>query len=293
ASHWLLYAGIGQNWGTVTVNYIMRAGLVRAAVSSGNPLVLGYLLSIALGFWLYLRRFVKSRSIEIGVTCVLLLGLIAAYSRGPWAGALVILFSFAVIGPRAAPRLVRVALATTLVVGLILISPLGNRIAKVIPFMGGEVGAYNITYRERLLSRSVEMVRGHPWFGNQNAYSELQDLRQGVGVIDFVNTYADVAVFYGLVGLALFVSFILVGLFKVCLVSKLAIWDTSVATLSASIGACIIGTLLMIYTSSFIFGFAIMFYVLGGLSSACASLKEATRARAITPSKLHTSVGSS
>jgi hypothetical protein len=34
----------------------------------------------------------------------------------------------------------------------------------------------------------------------------MEDLRQGEGIIDLVNTYAQVGLFYGIAGLALFVT---------------------------------------------------------------------------------------
>lgn len=282
--HWLLYKEMGTSWGAlVNSGYLLRDGSVRAMASAGDSLALGYLLAIAFGFWLYLGRH-TGRFVRVGGTAALLLGLIAAYSRGPWLGAVVIYFVYMMLGPRAITRTVKASLIAGVVFIALLMSPLGPRIVKVIPFLGGQVDNFNILYREVLAQRSLEMIQLHPWLGDQDAYSKLQDLRQGVGVIDFVNTYADVAVFYGLIGLTLFIGLPLAGLSKdFRLVRKTRRSDLDVSLQGASIVACVVGTLVMIYTSSFIMGYAILFYVLAGLAGGYASgglLAQRTRSRA-------------
>jgi hypothetical protein len=272
--HWLLYDEIGRGWGGELIGqYLDRGGVVRATVSSGHSLALGYLLAIATGFWLYLRTQVKSVWTRVGVMVLLWLGLLAAYSRGPWVGAVSIYFAYITFGPRAMPRLMRALVISALLAGVILASPLGDRVAKVIPFLGGTEDAYNVSYRQRLAQRSIEMILENPWFGNQDAYTKLNDMRQGVGVIDFVNAYADVAVFYGLIGLFFFVGFILAGLSKSYRAAKvLRKSDPDLASLGVALVACILGTLLMISTSSFLFGYEKLFYVLAGLAAAYANL---------------------
>src|SRR6185312_862869 len=192
--------------------------------------------------------------------------------RGPWLGAVVIYFVYILMGPRAISRTFKASPIAGVAFIALLMSPLGPRITKVIPFLGGEVDNFNILYREVLAERSLDMIRLHPFLGDQDAYSKLQDLRQGVGVIDFVNTYADVAVFYGLIGLGLFVSLPLSGIAKDWRVLRKARRaDLDLSLQGASLAACAVGTLVMIYTSSFIFGYAVLFYVLAGLGAGYAS----------------------
>jgi hypothetical protein len=109
--------------------------------------------------------------------------------------------------------------------------------------------------------------------GDQFARSKMEDLRQGEGIIDFVNTYMQVTLFYGFVGLSLFVSIILIALSKAYrALKKFAPSDPDLALLGCSLVACMIGTLVMIAASSFIGAYAQMFYVLAGLSAAYANL---------------------
>jgi O-antigen ligase len=101
----------------------------------------------------------------------------------------------------------------------------------------------------------------------------MEDLRQGEGIIDIVNTYLGVALIYGLVGLFLFLGFILLGTIKTYLrVRELNQSDPDFALIGASLIACFVGTLIVIDSTSFILGCQKMFYVLGGLSTAYARL---------------------
>jgi O-antigen ligase len=101
----------------------------------------------------------------------------------------------------------------------------------------------------------------------------MEDLRQGEGIIDIVNTYLGVALNYGLVGLSCFLSFILIGALRVYVRAKEhARSDPDLALFGTSLVACIAGILIMIRSDSFIFGCEKMFYILAGFAAAYASL---------------------
>jgi O-Antigen ligase len=272
ARHWLLYADFSSRWGVndfLSGFYLFRGSSLRALASTGNTLVLGFLLAVAFGFWLYLQSNVKSKRYRITVVVVYWIGLLATYSRGPWMGAIVIYFCFAAIGPRAMSRLFKASGVAVLAIAAISASPLGERIAQVLPFMGGSVDSGSFQYRRLLASRTWELFQENPLFGDRLVLSKMEDLRQGVGLIDLVNTYAEVVLFYGSVGLALFAATILVGLFKTYRLARKSLQsDPNLALLGASLASCIVGTLLMIGTSSLILGCQKMFYVLAGLAAA-------------------------
>ncbi len=276
ARHWLLYGDFSSRWGIhdfLAGFYLLRGNSLRALASSGNTLALGYLLAVAFGFWLYLQTHVKSTRSKIAVVVLYWIGLLATYSRGPWMGAVAIYFSFSTLGPRAMSRFFKAAGVAAFVVGAIGASPLGARIAQVLPFMGGSVDSGSVQYRQLLAHRAWELFQENPFFGNRLVLSKMEDLRQGVGLIDLVNTYAEVVLFYGSVGLALFVGVILVGLYKTYRVTKQSSHsDPDLALLGASLASCIVGTLLMIGTCSFILGYEKMFYVLAGFAAAYARL---------------------
>src|SRR5258707_3117917 len=96
-------------------------------------------------------------------------------------------------------------------------TPAGVVLVDYLPFVG-TVEAQNVAYRERLFEISLDVVLDHPFFGDWDFLQlpVMQQLRQGQGIIDIVNTYLGVALASGLLGLALFCGFflaVLAGLF--------------------------------------------------------------------------------
>ncbi|MBV8306964.1 MAG: O-antigen ligase family protein, partial [Gammaproteobacteria bacterium] len=248
ARHWLLYADIVLRWNDgrrLGNEYLERGGILRAESSAGHPLALGYLLAVAFGFWLYLRTRIESRWMRILGAAVLWLGLLAAYSRGPWIGAVAIYLAFMVVGPGAFARTFKAIAAIAVVIEAVSFTPFGDRIARVLPFFGGSVDRANVTYRQRLLTRSWQLIQQHPFFGDRLALLKMEDLRQGQGIIDVVNAYASIALFYGLVGLFLILAFVLSGLAQAFrAVRATTVADPDFALLGASLVACTLGTLL-------------------------------------------------
>ena len=239
-----------------TLRFILQ-GRFGTRASFGRPLhSLGHLLAVAFGFWLYLRSHVESRIHRIGVTLLLWGGLFGAFSRGGWLGALAVYFTYIAAGPRAASRFVKGTSLAIAVAGLIAVSPIGDQILEMIPTFGKPADIY----RHRLAERGWELVFAHPFFGNQFPWPEMEDLRQGEGIIDMVNTYLGVALSYGFIGLFCFLSFILLGMTRAYVRAReLSHSDSDLALLGASLIACIVGTLIMIDSNSFILGREKMF----------------------------------
>lgn len=248
ARRWLLYGELGSRWGLGSTGYISRGGDIRAMASAGHPLLLGYLLAVAFGLWLYLQQNVQSKLSRLSITGLLLLGLVAAYSRGPWVGAIVIYFSFAALGPRVLPRMFRAVAGLLLLASAVAVSPLGDKVARVIPYFGGTVDMDNVVYRERLFAQSWQIVMDHPWFGDQQALLRMQDLRQGEGIIDLMNGFINILLSNGFVGLSLFLLFIVIGSIKALRVSAAtARSDPDLSKLGACLVACILGSMVMMW----------------------------------------------
>jgi hypothetical protein len=266
ARSWLLYGELVSRWGLGSIGYISRGGDVRAMASAGHPLLLGYLLAVAFGFWLYLQQNVQSRVSRLTITGLFLFGLMAAYSRGPWVGAIVIYFSFAALGPRVIPKMFKAVGGILLLAWGVAVSPLGDKIARVVPYFGGTVDMNNVVYRERLLERSWQIIMDHPWFGDQQALLEMQELRQGEGIIDLMNGFVSILLSSGFVGLSLFLLFIVIGSFKAFRVSAAAAKsDPDLSKLGASLVACILGSVVMMWVGGLI---DMMTCVLVGLTAA-------------------------
>jgi O-antigen ligase len=234
--------------------------------SAGHPLLLGYLLAVAFGFWLYLQQNVQSRVSRLSITGLFLFGLMAAYSRGPWLGAIVIYFSFAALGPRVLPKMFKAVGGILLLAMAVAVSPLGAKIARVIPYFGGSVDMDNVVYRERLFALSWQIIIDHPWFGDQQALLKMQELRQGEGIIDLMNGFVSILLSSGFVGLSLFLLFIAIASFKAFRVSAAsAKSDPDLSKLGACLVACILGSLVMMWVGGLI---EMMTCVLVGLTAA-------------------------
>jgi O-antigen ligase len=271
---WLLYVDIASRWGNDpnAAFYLTRGGSLRAQVSAGHAIALGYLLAVAFGFWLYLKSQVQSKIHRVGVTLLLWGGLFGAFSRGAWLGGATVYFTFIAVGPRAVSRLIKGTGLALVFAGLVAVSPIGDRILEMLPVMGRTADS-SITYRQRLAERGWELVLAHPFFGDQFPWPEMEELRQGEGIIDMVNTYLGASLSYGLIGLFCFLSFILLGMTRAyARARELARSDPDLALFGASLIACIVGILIMIQSASFGLGIQKMFYVLAGLTTAYARL---------------------
>jgi O-antigen ligase len=276
---WLLYLNLSDGWGLgkaydyQSLAYYFRGGFLRAQAAAGHAIALGYLLAIAFGFWLYLKSHVKSPWQRIAVATLFWLGLLASQARGPILGAIAIYFAFSVLGPRAVPRVIKAAIVVALLVGTISLTPFGGRVVNSIPFFGESTDRASVDYRQQLAERSWELIQLHPFLGDSLARTKMEDLRQGEGIIDLVNTYAEVTLFYGSIGLLLFLALVIMGLFNAYRASReFARRDPDYALLGISLVACLFGTLLMIGDSSLINGYEKFFYLLAGLAAAYAYL---------------------
>jgi len=251
ARHWLLYADIMSRLGGAVQVYLMRGDSLRAMASTGHSLALGVILAMTFAVWLGLQVHVKGTGRRFGITALFIAGLIAAYSRGPWIAAAVAFFLFTALRPRALPRLLQATLVCALIAGVIAMTPIGSRIAEVLPFLGGTVDSGNIDYRQRLFDRSWEVIQQSPLLGDRWALLKLQDLRQGQGIIDLMNGYTAILIGSGFAGLALYLAFVLLafsrawGFYRRSLLQS----DPDLAMAGAGILACLAAISLLAYSA--------------------------------------------
>jgi hypothetical protein len=276
---WLLYTQLAQRWDPTDADYLMAwlfhgDSWLRAQASGGNALTLGIVLASAFGFWLYLQPRATTLRVRLVTSVVFWFGMVASFSRGSWIGAVLTYLAYSALKPRAISRLFKAAFVMAIVLGLASLSPIGEKIMDSLPF-GSKQPDADFIYRQRLFDRSLELVQAHPLFGDQLAMQEMEDLRQGQGIIDIVNTYIGVLLFHGWVGLILFLGFILSASAGVFRAAKASISiDSDWALLGFNILGCIIGMLLMIADSSLIYGVEKMFYILIALAAAYARSKQ-------------------
>ena len=210
----------------------------------------------------------KSTRTRIAVTSLFCAGLLSTFSRGPWLAAVVIYFAYAALDPRGISRVFKAAAVFLLLGAALLASPIGDKISGMIPFMGGTVDTDTLNYRERLLDRSWELIKERPILGDQLALSKMEDLRQGQGIIDVVNAYVGVTLFYGFTGLAVFLTFILTPLARAYRKSRrIRKTDLDSAFLGTSLAAAIVAMLLLLADSSLGTAPEHLFYIVIGLAA--------------------------
>jgi hypothetical protein len=268
---WRLYGAVGYAWEPDHNfgSYLQRDGLLRSAVVASNPITLGLMFLTALGAFLVVRQSVRSKMIEKITFVLIVAGLLAALSRGPWVAAAVLTLVFISTGKNAGKVLIRSALVGVILLVPLSFTPVGSRLMEFLPFVG-TIDSNNVEYRQRLVDNSLVVLNRNLLFGNPNYMSapEMQDLKQG-GMIDIVNSYVGVALNSGVAGLTLFVGFfvsVLMGLWRV---RKLAARHSQELAISVRASlATLIAILLTIGTTSSVDFVAFIYWSIAGLSVA-------------------------
>jgi O-Antigen ligase len=248
---WLVYDQLAAYW-NVDLNiggYLLRGDSVRAVVTSGNSIVLGNFFAVGLGIWLYLVSKTQLKHAWLG-SIVIVGGLIAAFSRGPWVGAAVSIFVFFAAGPNPSSRLFKLSALTVVLACALLVTPYGNKVIDYLPFVG-TVDAGNVSYRQAINDRALLIIGLNPFFGSPFFSQYMEDLRTGLGIIDFLNVYLSIGMAYGLITLSAFILFFASSIYR-CMsqVRQYLKTDHDSALLGASLVCGLVATLIIIYTAS-------------------------------------------
>ena len=201
--HWSVYypVFVNQSSGQVMSHSLrIRAGLMRAPTSFGESTSFALFQVIGVFAVIASRRLFKDVflwSCSIGLA---ILGLMVAQSRG---ADLALFFGFfALLASRR-----RYALAAIVAAGggaiLAVLLQLSSSVPKIAQFIGADTSfASDHDYRQALLRRGIEEGMRHPFFGDDSAHvlARMQDMVQGEGIVDFVNTYLVIFLNSGFVG---------------------------------------------------------------------------------------------
>jgi O-antigen ligase len=204
--HWpffrRMYANVGIDLGSpLAVKF--REGNIRATGPFIEATAAAFCLTFAVFATTQLRSAFGSKLYHLAVMGLLIVGVFAPQSRGALLG---IAVGFAAIFLYRRSQTVMAAL----LVG-------AGVLAVFFVTVGGQPGtspsAYSkssetIEYRKRLMTRGMEEFNKSPLTGDSfpNVLENMQDLRQGEGIVDFVNTYLWVALLSGVAGLFFFVT---------------------------------------------------------------------------------------
>lgn len=267
--HWNLYSAmtssLGLHWGYT--GYLGRDGMARASASTGQPIILGYVMTVGLGFWLYLNAGQKLSLRSAAPMLMISAGLLASLSRGPWVGAAAMVLTFAATGRNGMRKVFQIVLGAIALLGLMAAVGVGQRAFDLLPFIGN-VDTGNITYRQRLFDNAWVVINRNLWLGSTDYMQtpEMQSMIQGQGIIDIVNSYVRVALDYGMFGLVLFVGFFVVIAWQLWNALKHLPFDDENRTLGRSMLAVLVGILTIITTASSIGVIPNIYWIATGLS---------------------------
>lgn len=286
--HWLLYSYVTDLLkleGGKAI-YLGRESMLRAITTTGQPIALGYLMAVGMGLHLFVQRFMKNKLVRRLSIALLVGGLIAPLSRGPWVGAAAMLVVFIFTGHYAARQWINMALAALLVFPLISVLPGGEKVINLLPFIG-TTEKENVDYRQQLITNSMIVIKRNPWFGSLDYLKtpEMEAMRQGGGIIDIVNTYIQIALDAGLVGLGLFVSFFVLTLLDIYRAMRsVADKGSDEYLLGRALLSTLLGILIIIFSVSSITIIPIVYWSVAGLGVAYAQMvrKNVNRSQART-----------
>ena len=175
-----------------------RSGFMRIKSLIGEEIPLGFFLMISIGAAFFFRH-VKSKK-KLANPLILLLLASALYftdSRGAQLGTMLLLFIYLLF------------MLKSPVLKFLL---LGGTALIFSAFMASDTTIESIDqhgtfiYRIELVQNAIPVINDNYWFGTNDFWEaeELEDSRQGQGIIDIVNTYLLVALVSGMSGFILF-----------------------------------------------------------------------------------------
>lgn len=289
-SYWPVYENIFWSTGIPMPKAIavkVRAGMMRATASylESNSLAglsaLGFILALGVR-----KAFTNANGFRI-MALLTLAGVYATVSRGGFVFAGLAWLGFEAYRGKWG----RVGVAGGTMAGLYLVASLAARfIPSLDAFTGGAADSQGTAdYRRRLLDRGLEEIRRSPIFGYDWASINvvLRDLRQGEGIIDFVNGYI-LAGITGGVGamLTLFLLFVIAG---AQLYSRRGRWpDETTANIAAACFGVQVATSITCFTSGFFGNAAVPYAMLLGVGALLTGMT--VKRRAPGPAAVRTAV---
>ncbi|WP_117190450.1 O-antigen ligase family protein [Rhizobium terrae] len=265
--NWRVYYVVVQEWDVVLITaYLFRDGLLRAATTSVEAIAFGFLCMTGAGCLLALRTPKPLGVWRYLAHGILLAGLLSSVSRGPWLGFAICVVVILLANPRPSLKLL-CWLSPGLIAVIVVHPPFIDRFMDLLPFVGS-ADKGSETYRSALLENSLVVIDRYPLFGSETFLREPEMLRmiQGQGIVDVVNTYLQIALHYGLLGLFLFLMFFAVVAARLSVLSLRS--KTAMINYPGLLGL-LIGMLFTIATTSSV---SIIPYIYWPFSGLCAAL---------------------
>jgi O-antigen ligase len=244
--------------------YRSRGGFLRITTTASNPISFGYFMVLALGALLYVNTIKKfKRSIFLYTFILFTVILFFTASRGAYLSSIVLIITYLYI-KKVKYIKVLVGLAGIGALLFMFINP-SSDISSL-----DKHGTFE--YRSRLITNSMVVIQKNLLFGSSDFMKNdsMEEMRQGEDIIDVVNTYLQIILQYGIVGLSLFSSVFILnlkGTFN--LIRKFRRkGEKQVELLGITIFSMLVATMVMIGTTSSIDIIPIYYWVVLGISSA-------------------------
>lgn len=283
---WLLWDTLPNFWGanqSLSI-FLVRDGFLRAAGTAGHQLVLGHFLVVCMGLLGIFRPYMNFNR-HLVALLMLAIGLYATVSRGPWLGAAMVALLAGLFTDNVRGYYLKLFGIGSVVIVAILLSPAAPKLMNLLPFVG-KVETENVEYRKAIFDTALLLVAQRPLFGSVMIVEQLEHLRQGQGIIDLVNVYAEYAISYGLVGLGIFVLFLCSGIFCALTIGiRTRKRDRDLYVLAGNLGAALFGSMVLLAGLSNYLSVPMVFTTLVALLVALRRGHELAPRQSLTPLK--------
>lgn len=178
-----------------------RNGFLRIGATTGSTL-LGFVMGAAIVSAFVLQAAKEhSKIFAIAQACVFGFVLFTTGARGGWLAAVLIIGAYFLLSKL--QKSGRQLLLVSLISGVVIMMVLVFQDSAVLNDAYG-----SIDYRADLLRTSMGQIAERPLFGSADFLESprFAHLRQGEGIIDLVNVYIQLSLYYGLVGFSLFIG---------------------------------------------------------------------------------------
>lgn len=195
----------------VNAQYKFRGAFLRVQASFLNPLIfalfanMSFLVSVI--YWAKIGLVDTKHYSKLAARAAMLITILGTLSSGSRAGiagsVLIILVSIGLMWAIKRKKDPKTLLVTTFVTGVTLFW-----------IFGQEIMQKHFWYRKRLLELGSEVIMSKPIFGSTVLDPRMEELRQGEGIVDIVNTYIYIGLESGLIALLVFMFAIFGALSK-------------------------------------------------------------------------------
>lgn len=250
-SWWPLYNELYWRHG-IAMNILVktRGAMLRA----GGPFTEGTSMGLAMAMCLFalwlLRDDFRTRTAHWALCLLTFIGLSAPQSRNAWIGLGLAILLADIFAGRWAALMRKVVPAAALVCMVLVAAGTSPEVSESLGMSGQ--ASDTADYRRNLLDRGTEEFWKSPVAGYSIPELEvrLNDLRQGEGIIDYVNAYLWFALVGGVIGLAIFVANMVVPLAHLWGLRR-AVVEVDAAAPAAFMFGCIAMLCLTLFFTSF------------------------------------------